>query len=156
MELLQYPVHPVLMHAYIASVRELDRSRPLFCPPKTPASFSQSSGYSYQNLRSHLHRTSAIPKAITAIPAPALFATAAPLKVACEKLLSLVALALSIAVALAVGVMMLDSMELIIVAMLLVVARAALCSERTEATPPAEVATGGIPVMIPAELVIVV
>lgn len=94
--------------------------------------------------------------AITAIPAPALLATAAPLKVACEKLLLVVVLALCIAVALAVGLTMLDSPELTFVIMLDVVARAMLCSESTEATPPADVATAGMPVMMPTELVMVV
>lgn len=95
-----------------------------------------------------------------AAPAPAaLFATATPLKVACEKLLSVVALALCVAVALPVGTtMLLDSPELLPVISVVgaVVASATLCSEMTEATPPADVATLGMPVMMPTELVMVV
>lgn len=98
-----------------------------------------------------------MPIAITATPAPAaLLATAAPLKVACEKPPLVVALALSAAVALPVGMTMLEPLELAAANIDDVVATAALCWERTEATPPAEVATGGMPVMMPTELVMVV
>jgi hypothetical protein len=99
-----------------------------------------------------------MPIATTATPAPAaLLAAATPLKVACEKLPVVVTLALSAAVALPVGTTMLEPLALASVNIPDdVVARAALCWERTEATPPAEVATGGMPVMMPAELVMVV
>jgi hypothetical protein len=97
------------------------------------------------------HRTSAMPIAMTATPAPAaLLATAAPVKVVCEKLLLEVALALSEEEAAAVGTTMLLDGDAV------VVARATLCSERTDATPPADVATLGMPVMMPSELVSVV
>jgi len=102
------------------------------------------------------HRTSAMPMAITATPAPAArLATAAPVKEVCEKLLLEVALALFDEEPAAVGTTMLleAAPEL---ADAVVVARATLCSERTDATPPADVATLGMPVMMPSELVSVV
>lgn len=100
--------------------------------------------------------------ATAAIPAPARLATAAPVYVGSEKL-PVVALALAKFVADAVGTMMLlpaalpeDSAALNAVAMVVGVARATLCSDNTEATPPADVATLGMPVTMPSELVMVV
>ena len=105
------------------------------------------------------HSASAKPIATIATPAPAaLLATAAPEKVACEKLLSVVALALCVSLGLAVGIAELlpeDTAELIYVrtdAELI----ATLCSDMTEAMPEADVATLGMPVMMPAEFVMVV
>jgi hypothetical protein len=106
------------------------------------------------------HRANARPIATAARPAPARLATAAPVKVGSEKL-PVVAVGLSEPVGAPVGTTTLlpdDSATPVAVTIVVgvVVARATLCSDSTEATPPAEVATLGIPVMMPSELVIVV
>ena len=121
----------------------------MFSNAKTPAFQNQ---YVPSN---RSQRTSARPMAITATPAPAaLLATAAPVKEACEKALLVVVLALCVLVALAVDATLLPEPVFVIIGD--DVARAALCSDNTEATPLADVATLGMPVMIPAEFVIVV
>jgi hypothetical protein len=110
--------------------------------------------------QSDVHRTNARPIATTARPVPARFAIAVPVNVGSEKL-PVVPVAFSEFVKAAVGTTTLlpdDSLVPVAVIMSIgvVVARATLCSDSTEATPPADVATLGIPVTMPSELVMVV